>query len=111
MQQGRFTASARSNNGNEVALLDGKIDSAQGLDVPFVELASQSFGLEEGAGRRRRHLLKLSGLPRICQHSEVANELRSIVVVVDFILGLVQGILLLFDLFLRCLLTMLSLLF
>jgi hypothetical protein len=38
--------------------------------VPFVELAGQSFGLEEGAGRRRRHLLKLSGLPRICQHSE-----------------------------------------
>jgi hypothetical protein len=38
--------------------------------VPFVELAGQSFGLEEGAGRRRRHVLKLSGLPRICQHSE-----------------------------------------
>ena len=32
-----------------IALLDGKIDSAQRLDLTFVELAGQSFGLEKRA--------------------------------------------------------------
>ena len=47
LQQGRFTASTRSSNGNELALFNGKIDSAQCLDLPFVELAGESLCLEK----------------------------------------------------------------
>jgi len=43
LQQRRFTASAWDQHGNELALFDHKIDSAQGLDLPIVELAVSSL--------------------------------------------------------------------
>ena len=61
LQQGRFAASARSRNGNEIALVDRKIDSAQGFDVPFVELAGKRFCLEKSVvvGSGLDHLIAL----------------------------------------------------
>ena len=74
LQQGRFAASARARNGNELALVDGKIDSAQRLDLSFVELAGESFCLEQRALAVGESAACADNLPDL-----EANELRSIV--------------------------------
>ena len=49
--KGRLAASAaRSGDGDELALFDGKIDSARvPCDLAFIELAGDRFGLNQGS--------------------------------------------------------------
>jgi len=70
--QGRLTGSARSKNGNQSRpFFDGKIDYAQGLDLPSSNSRPSELRPRGGRCRRRRHHLSC----QVCRES--ASTLNS----------------------------------
>ena len=57
LEQRRFSATARARDRDELALANGKIDAAQGLDLTVVEFPIEILGLEQrrSADRCRSH--------------------------------------------------------
>ena len=113
LQQSRFTASTRTRNGDELAFPDGEVDPAQGADLTVVKFTGESFCLEEreSAGRRRGHIVMRIRPAQYPARHKAKNRLIAVVVVLEFLLCLVQSVLLFFDLFLGAFLAVLSALF